>query len=78
MLAVLCTAAAFIAFMRGLDGLGPVRAAIVSTVEPFWTALLGAVVLAQPLGPAALAGGACIATAVALLQLPPRRAPQPS
>ncbi|MDF1502930.1 DMT family transporter [Roseisolibacter sp. H3M3-2] len=73
-LAVLCTAIAFQAFMKGLGGLGPVRAAIVSTVEPFWTAVLGALVLSQPLTPATLLGGALIAAAVLLLQLPTRGA----
>ena len=72
-LSLLCTVVGFQAFMHGLGGLGPVRAAIVSTVEPFWTAVLGALVLAQPLTPATLAGGALIAAAVLLLQLPPRR-----
>lgn len=69
-----CTVLAFLAFMRGLDRLGPVRTAIVSTVEPLFTATLGAVVLAQPLTPAMLGGGVLIAAAVLLLQLPPRRA----
>ena len=69
LLALVCTAFAFIAFLRGLGVLGPVRTAIISTVEPFWTALLGALVLAQPMTPPMLAGGALIATAVVLLQL---------
>ena len=68
-LAVLCTAVAFITFLRGLGVLGPVRAAIVSTVEPFWTALLGALLLSQPITPATIAGGALIAAAVLLLQM---------
>jgi drug/metabolite transporter (DMT)-like permease len=62
---------AFIAFMRGLGRLGPVRTAIVSTVEPFFTAVLGAVALAQPFGVATLAGGVLIAAAVLLLQRRP-------
>lgn len=66
---VVSTTLAFIAFLRGLRTLGPVRAAIVSTVEPFWSALLASVALAQPLGPRTVAGGACIAAAVVLLQL---------
>jgi drug/metabolite transporter (DMT)-like permease len=74
LLALVCTALAFIAFLRGLGVLGPVRTAIVSTVEPFFTALLGAAVLGQPLTPPMLAGGALIAAAVVLLQLPPRGA----
>lgn len=70
-LAVFSTAVAFITFLRGLEVLGPVRTAILSTVEPFWTALLAAVVLAQPIGLATLAGGACIVAAILLLQRSP-------
>jgi drug/metabolite transporter (DMT)-like permease len=68
-LAVVSTVLAFLAFLRGLAVIGPVRTAIVSTVEPFWTALLGSLVLAQRLGPRTLAGGVCIAAAVILLQV---------
>lgn len=67
-MALVCTTLAFIAFLRGLAALGPVRTAIISTVEPFWTAIAGAVALGQPLGPATLAGGALIACAVVVLQ----------
>jgi len=80
-LALVCTVVAFLAFMRGLGRLGPVRTAIVSTVEPFFTAVLGAVALAQPFGPATLVGGALIAAAVLLLQrrpAPSGRAPAPA
>lgn len=69
MLAVLCTVIAFIVFLRALAVLGPVRTAIISTVEPFWAALLGGVVLGQQLAPRALLGGMLIASAVILLQL---------
>jgi drug/metabolite transporter (DMT)-like permease len=69
-LAVVSTALAFIAFLSGLAVLGPVRTAIVSTIEPFWAAMLGALVLHQPLPAPTLAGGAAIALAVLLLQLP--------
>ena len=69
LLAVVSTVLAFIAFLRGLAVIGPVRTAIVSTVEPFWTALLGAVVLNQQLGIRTLLGGGLIAAAVILLQL---------
>ena len=71
-LAVLCTVIAFIVFLRGLAIIGPVRTAIISTVEPFWTALLGSVVLGQQLGPRTFAGGSLIAVAVILLQWQPR------
>jgi drug/metabolite transporter (DMT)-like permease len=74
LLAVVSTALAFHAFLRGLAVLGPVRTSIVSTAEPFYTALAAALVLDQPLTPAVLVGGALIATAVVALQFPPRRA----
>ncbi len=66
--AIIGTAVAFLFFLRGLAVLGPVRTAIVSTIEPFFTTLLGALVLTQPLPPSTLAGGALIALAVVLLQ----------
>jgi drug/metabolite transporter (DMT)-like permease len=66
--AVIGTAIAFLLFLRGLAVLGSVRTAIVSTIEPFFTTLLGALVLTQPLPPSTLAGGALIAIAVILLQ----------
>ena len=72
LLAVLCTVIAFTFFLRGLAALGPVRTAIVSTVEPFWGALLGALVLAQPLAARTLTGGALVAAAVVILNLPQR------
>jgi drug/metabolite transporter (DMT)-like permease len=70
-LALVCTVLAFLAFLRGLAEIGPVRTAIVSTIEPFWAALLGAVVLSQVLSGRTYAGGLLIAVAVVLLQLKP-------
>jgi drug/metabolite transporter (DMT)-like permease len=35
LLAVVCTVIAFLLFLRGLSAIGPVRTAIISTVEPF-------------------------------------------
>lgn len=67
-LALISTTLGFIAFLRGLAVLGPVRTAIVSTVEPFWIAVLGLVVLSQPISLSVLGGGALIAAAVVLLQ----------
>lgn len=60
-------------FLMGLMRLGPVRTAIVSTVEPFLTAALGLVVLRQALTAPILLGGAMIVAAVILLQLPRER-----
>ncbi len=68
-LAVMSTAVAFIVFLSGLAVLGPVRTGIISTVEPFWASLLGAVVLRQTLGVETLLGGVAIAMAVTLLQV---------
>jgi drug/metabolite transporter (DMT)-like permease len=68
LLALFSTVFAFIAFLSGLAVLGPVRTAILSTLEPFWTALLGALLLGQSLGPATLAGGALIVAAILVLQ----------
>jgi drug/metabolite transporter (DMT)-like permease len=76
-LAIISTAAAFMLFLRGLRILGPVRTAIVSTIEPFCTALLGAWILGQPLTPSTLIGGVFIAAAVVLLQLRPETQASP-
>ncbi len=62
------SAGAFVGFLAGLSKLGAVRTAITSTVEPFWTALLGVLVLDQPVGAGTLIGGAAIMAAVLLLQ----------
>jgi drug/metabolite transporter (DMT)-like permease len=67
-LALVSTSVGFITLLYGLRRLGPVRTAIVSTVEPFWTAILGAVVLGQPMTTPTLFGGGLIAAAVVLLQ----------
>jgi len=71
-LAVVCTVIAFICFLRGLAAIGPVRTSIISTVEPFWGALLASVVLAQPLAARTLAGGILVAAAVIILNVPQR------
>lgn len=71
MLQGVLSSVAFIGFLAGLTILGPVRTAITSTVEPFWTTLLGILLLGQPLGAGTLIGGVGIMTAVILLQRPP-------
>lgn len=70
-LAVFSTFIAFLLFFRGLRRLGPVRTAIVSTIEPFFTSVLGALILAQPFSRRSIIGGVLIAVAVVLLQLRP-------
>ncbi|MGQ0538841.1 MAG: DMT family transporter [Gemmatimonadaceae bacterium] len=66
-LGVLSTALGFALFFSGLRTLGPVRTAIVSTSEPFWAALLGWLLLAQPITAATAGGGLLIAAAVVIL-----------
>lgn len=68
LIALWSTVFAFIAFLRGLGVLGPVRTAILSTLEPFWTALLGALLLGQALGGTTLVGGVLIIAAILILE----------
>ena len=67
-LTVFSTVLPSVFFLSGLIRLGPVRTAIVSTVEPFLTAIIGAAVLAQHITPRVFAGGALIVAAVVVLQ----------
>jgi drug/metabolite transporter (DMT)-like permease len=67
-LALFSTVLPSVFFLMGLMRLGPVRTAIVSTVEPFLTAILGALVLRQAITADSLLGGAMIVTAVVVLQ----------
>lgn len=67
-LAVYSTVVAFLTFLRGLEILGPVRAAILSTTEPLFTAVLALLILKQPLGVPTLLGGACIVAAILILE----------
>jgi len=67
-LALASTVIPSLLFLKAINQIGPVRTAIVSTVEPFLTALLGVVILSQGLSPATLVGGAMIGAAVWILQ----------
>ena len=67
-LALVSTVIAFLTLIKGLAVLGPVRTAIIATVEPFFTATLGILVLGNQLGTATLLGGILIAAAVLLIQ----------
>ncbi len=71
-LGVLSTAVGYGLFFKGLRILGPVRTAIISTAEPLWAALLGWLVLTQPVTLGTAVGGACIAAAVVILQWRPK------
>jgi len=68
MLALYCTVVSFLTFLRGLEVLGAVRAAILSTTEPLFTAVLALLILRQPLGLPTVLGGACIVAAILVLE----------
>ncbi|HEY5023209.1 MAG TPA: DMT family transporter [Gemmatimonadaceae bacterium] len=68
LLALVSTVIAFSTLIKGLSVLGPVRTAIIATVEPFFTATLGALVLGNQFGTATLIGGVFIAAAVLVIE----------
>lgn len=68
LLAIVSTGIAFTALIAGLSILGPVRTAIISTVEPFFTALLGVLVLGDKLHLTTILGGVLIVLAVVLIE----------
>jgi drug/metabolite transporter (DMT)-like permease len=68
LLALVSTVIAFLTLIKGLAVLGPVRTAIIATVEPFFTATLGVMVLGNQLSASTLVGGVLIAGAVLLIQ----------
>lgn len=68
LLAVVSTGIAFTALIAGLSLLGPVRTAIIATVEPFFTAVLGVLVLKDQLRVATVVGGVLIILAVVLIE----------
>ena len=67
-LGTVSTALAFTLFLRGLQVLGPVSAAIITTAEPFFVATLAALFLGQPITLQTVIGGSLIAIAVLVLQ----------
>jgi drug/metabolite transporter (DMT)-like permease len=67
-LALFSTVMPGVCFLMGLMRLGPVRTAIVSTVEPFLTAVLAWAVLGNGISGVGLVGGAMIVAAVVVLQ----------
>lgn len=68
MLSIIGTVIAFGTLIAGLRVLGPVRTSIVSTVEPFFTAMLGVALLDETLTTGTIVGGVMIAAAVIILE----------
>ena len=67
-LALVPTVLAFKALIEGLRILGPVRTSIISTIEPFYTVMLGAVILGNRLTSGTFFGGVLIVGALLILQ----------
>jgi drug/metabolite transporter (DMT)-like permease len=68
LLAVVSSVIAFSSLIKGLSVLGPVRTAIIATVEPFFTAILGVIVLRNQLSAATFVGGILIASAILVIE----------
>ncbi|NLW08136.1 MAG: DMT family transporter [Clostridia bacterium] len=72
-LILVCTVLAFVAMAWGLVLIGASRVAIISTVEPIVTAILGYLILGELLKPGQVLGGLIILAGVAWLQISGRR-----
>lgn len=72
-LAVVSTVIAFSALIKGVSILGPVRTSIIATVEPFFTAILGMMVLGSQFTASTLLGGVLIGAAILVIELSARR-----
>jgi drug/metabolite transporter (DMT)-like permease len=73
LLSLWSTVIAFASLVGGLRTLGPVRTSIVATVEPFFTAVLGSLLLGEMITRNTAAGGILIASAVLILQVTGRQ-----
>lgn len=73
-LAIVSTVAAVGLFFAGLRRVGPTAASILSTLEPVVTVVLAFVAFGESLGPAQLAGGALVLSAVLAVRAPVRLA----
>ncbi len=74
---VLATVLPVVAFLSGLERIGPTNAAMLSTLEPVVTVLLSALLFAELPKPITLLGGGLILAAVILLTRHELRRPKP-
>jgi drug/metabolite transporter (DMT)-like permease len=74
-LAVVCTAAAFLLFAALIDEIGPVRATVITYVNPAVAAVLGVLVLDETFSPAMGLGFALVIVGSTLATRRPRVAP---
>jgi drug/metabolite transporter (DMT)-like permease len=77
-LAVVCTAIAFVCFFALIAEVGPVRATVITYVNPAVAAVLGVVILDEHLTPAMLAGFALVLVGSALATRAPAPALEPA
>ncbi len=71
--AVIATVIAITTFLIGLRLIGPTSASVLSTAEPVTTVVLAALVLGEPIGLLAAAGGIAILAGALLLAFEPNR-----
>jgi drug/metabolite transporter (DMT)-like permease len=76
-LAVVCTAAAFIVFAALIDEVGPVRATVITYVNPAVAAVLGVLVLREEFSPAMGIGFALVILGSTLATRRPQPGPSP-
>lgn len=74
-LAVVCTAVAFLVFAALIAEIGPVRATVITYVNPAVAAILGVVVLGETFTPAMALGFALVVAGSALATRGPARSP---
>jgi drug/metabolite transporter (DMT)-like permease len=77
-LAVVCTAIAFVCFFALIAEVGPVRATVITYVNPAVAAVLGVVILDEHLTPAMVAGFALVLVGSALATRAPAPALEPA
>jgi drug/metabolite transporter (DMT)-like permease len=66
-LALISTVLAVVTFLAGLERIGPINAATLSTIEPVVTVILAALILGETLTPLRIVGGLMIILAVIIL-----------
>ena len=71
-LGIVCTAVAFLVFAALIDAVGPVRATVITYINPAVAAVLGVVVLNETLTPPMIAGFGLVTVGSILATRPPR------
>jgi drug/metabolite transporter (DMT)-like permease len=74
-LAIVCTAIAFLVFAALIDAVGPVRATVITYINPAVAAVLGVLVLNETLTPAMIVGFGLVTIGSVLATRPPTARP---